>query len=97
MVLDNSKSMTETYENKIKNQYVIEAAKQFANSLFEYFENIKIGVVGFSSELYTNTYREGTLNDATLLLGLSDSKESVNSSISGYSKMVDLVLTLKQD
>ncbi len=86
LVLDNSKSMTETYENKIKNQYVIEAAKQLTNSLFEYFENIKIGVVGFSSELYTNTYREGTLNDATLLLGLSDSKESVNSSISGYSK-----------
>ena len=67
LVLDNSKSMTESYQNKAKNQYVIEAATKFTENLFNHFKNIKIGVVGFSSENYTTTYREGTLNDAQLL------------------------------
>lgn len=84
LVLDSSKSMSETYKNKIKNQYVIDAADSFTDNLFEYFENIKIGVVGFSSENYTDTYREGTINDAKLLLNLSSSKEDIKSSINNY-------------
>lgn len=46
----------------------------------------KIGVVGFSSENYTTTYREGTLNDAKLLLSLSNSKDDVLASINSYTE-----------
>lgn len=86
LVLDNSKSMTESYQNKAKNQYVIEAATKFTENLFNHFKNIKIGVVGFSSENYTTTYREGTLNDAKLLLSLSNSKDDVLASINSYTE-----------
>lgn len=89
--------MTESYQNKAKNQYVIEAATKFTENLFNHFKNIKIGVVGFSSENYTTTYREGTLNDAKLLLSLSNSKDDVLASINSYTEMVALVPILRLD
>lgn len=86
LVLDNSKSMTETYKNKVKNQYVVETANKFTENLFNYFENIKIGIVGFSSIADLTTYHEGTLDDAKLLLNLSNSKDTIKNTISSYSE-----------
>ncbi len=86
LVLDNSKSMTETYKNKVKNQYVVETANKFTENLFNYFENLKIGIVGFSSITNTSTYTEGTINDAKLLLNLSNSKDTIKNTISSYSE-----------
>ncbi len=87
LVLDNSNSMNSNYKSKPKKEYVIETANKFVDSLFEYFDNLKVGVVGFSSvDSVSNTSATlGTSNDAKLLLNLSNSKQSVKSAISSYS------------
>lgn len=90
LVLDNSSSMTKTYQNKTKMEYVVETANLFTDSIFEHFDNAKIGVVSFSSldEVVNGEIDPsvvlGTINDATLLLPLSDSKDAVKSTISSY-------------
>ena len=84
LVLDNSNSMTKTYNDKNKMEYVIEAANEFATSLLEKFENCKIGVVSFSSVKTAEGATYGTLSDAKLLSPLSDSKDTVLSKISEY-------------
>lgn len=82
LVLDNSHSMTSTYEGKEKRQYVAETASAFVNALFDHYENAKIGIVSFSSVDSGTTL--GTENDAKLLLNLSDSKDAVQSTITNY-------------
>lgn len=82
LVLDNSHSMTSTYEGKEKRQYVAETATSFVNALFDHYENAKIGIVSFSSVDLGSTL--GTENDATLLLSLSDSKDTVQNTITNY-------------
>lgn len=82
LVLDNSHSMTSTYEGKEKRQYVAETASSFVNALFDHYENAKIGIVSFSSVDSGTTL--GTENDAKLLLNLSDSKDAVQSTITNY-------------
>ena len=82
LVLDNSHSMTSTYEGKEKRQYVAETATSFVNALFDHYENAKIGIVSFSSVNLGSTL--GTENDAKLLLGLSDSKDTVQNTITNY-------------
>ena len=82
LVLDNSHSMTSTYEGKEKRQYVAETATSFVNALFDHYENAKIGIVRFSSVNLGSTL--GTENDAKLLLGLSDSKDTVQNTITNY-------------
>lgn len=82
LVLDNSHSMTSTYEGKEKRQYVAETATSFVNALFDHYKNAKIGIVSFSSVNLGSTL--GTENDAKLLLGLSDSKDAVQNTISNY-------------
>ena len=82
LVLDNSHSMTSTYEGKEKRQYVAETASAFVNALFDHYENAKIGIVSFSSVDSGTTL--GTENDAKLLLNLSDSKDSVQRTITNY-------------
>lgn len=84
LVLDNSNSMTKTYNDKNKMEYVIDSAKQFATSLLEKFENCKIGVVSFSSVKTAEGATYGTLNDAKLLSPLSDSKDTILSKIAEY-------------
>ena len=80
--LDNSHSMTSTYEGKEKRQYVAETATSFVNALFDHYENAKIGIVSFSSVNLGSTL--GTENDAKLLLSLSDSKDTVQNTITNY-------------
>lgn len=82
LVLDNSHSMTSTYEGKEKRQYVAETATSFVNALFDHYENAKIGIVSFSSVNLGSTL--GTENDAKLLLSLSDSKDTVQNTITNY-------------
>lgn len=82
LILDNSHSMTSTYEGKEKRQYVAETASSFVNALFDHYENAKIGIVSFSSVDLDSTL--GTENDAKLLLNLSDSKDAVQNTITNY-------------
>lgn len=82
LVLDNSHSMTSTYEGKEKRQYVAETATSFVNALFDHYENAKIGIVSFSSVNLGSTL--GTENDAKLLLSLSNSKDTVQNTITNY-------------
>ena len=82
LILDNSHSMTSTYEGKEKRQYVAETASSFVNALFDHYENAKIGIVSFSSVDLNSTL--GTENDAKLLLNLSDSKDAVQNTITNY-------------
>lgn len=88
LILDDSYSMTKSYGGKSKTQYVAEAANAFTDSLFNLFENLKIGIVSFScaeqSNLTDSTFHDGTLDDAKLLIPLSNSKESVKAKIEEY-------------
>lgn len=88
LVLDDSYSMTKEYNGKSKSDYVAEAANAFTNSLFEHFENLKIGIISFScaeqSDLQNSTFHDGTLDDAKLLMPLSNSKESIMAKIEEY-------------
>ena len=90
LVLDNSYSMTKTYNGKSKMEYVKETASAFTDALFEYFTNPKIGLVSFSSVDTTASggvsIQLGTINDANLLLPLSNSKDAIKSKITEYTK-----------
>lgn len=85
-VLDNSYSMTKTYNNKVKTDYVAEAANDFTHSLLEKFENAKIGLVSFSSVKVAEGAVYGTENDAKLLSGLSNSETDLKAKIEDYKK-----------
>lgn len=82
LILDNSHSMTSTYKEKEKRQYVAETASAFVNALFDHYEKAKIGIVSFSSVDLGSTL--GTENDAKLLLNLTDSKDAVQNTINNY-------------
>lgn len=82
LILDNSHSMTTSYNNKEKRQYVAETASAFVDSIFDYFDDAKVGIVSFSSVDVGSTL--GTENDAKLLLNLSNSKDTVQNTITNY-------------
>ena len=82
LILDNSHSMTLSYEGKEKRQYVVETASSFVDALFNYYEKTKIGIISFSSVDLDSTL--GTENDAKLLLSLSNSKDAVQNTITNY-------------
>ncbi len=88
LILDNSTSMTKEYNSKNKIDYVSQTAATFADSMFDYFENLKMGIISFScAELRSaagTAFHDGTLEDAVLTLPLSDSKENVKSKIEEY-------------
>ena len=75
-VIDNSTSMTEQYNGITRKQAVINSANSLADKLFESNPNVQIGIVGFSTG-----DQEGTINDAELRLGLTNSKEEVQTAI----------------
>lgn len=83
-VLDNSNSMTKTYQGKTKKDYVIETANHFTDTLLESFSNAKIGIVSFSSTKEFVQGTTGSLADATLLLPLSSEKETIKNTVSSY-------------
>lgn len=82
LILDNSHSMTTSYNNKEKRQYVAETASAFVDSIFDYFDDAKVGIVSFSSVDVGSTL--GTEDDAKILLNLSNSKDTVQNTITNY-------------
>lgn len=88
LVLDNSTSMERTYNENSKKDYITETANLFVDSLFEYFEDVKVGIVSFSCvepvSSEDNSYQDGTESDAKLLLELSNSQESIKNKILEY-------------
>lgn len=83
LVIDNSSSMRENNVGNItRQQAVIDSANKLVDKLFEANQNAKIGVVSFSSLDTTKGETEGTINDATKVLDLSNSKTDVKSAIS---------------
>ena len=87
-VIDNSSSMVESYiGDKTRKQAVIDSANSLVDKLFASNPNVKIGVVGFSSLDTTVGETEGTINDATLRLELSNSQDDVKGAITNLSNL----------
>ena len=99
LVLDNSESMTTTYQEKQKIEYVKETASLFTDAMFEYFSNIQMGVISFSSvdTVENPSATLGTTSDAQLLLPLSNSSKTIKNSINSYGNQLVLTPILKQD
>lgn len=83
-VIDNSTSMLEEYNGVTRKQAVINSANSLANKLFESNPNVEIGIVGFST-----SDQEGTISDAELRLGLSNSQEEVQNAITNLADYQD--------
>lgn len=82
-VIDNSSSMTESFVGEgTRKDAVIKSANSLVSKLFKSNPKAKIGVVGFSSLDTSAGETEGTLNDATLCLDLSNSETDVKNAIS---------------
>ena len=80
LVLDNSDSMLDKVsENKTRKDLIFEAATTLVSKLLQDAE-LKIGIVGFSTN--TNVNKEGTLEDASLISGLSNDVTTLTNSIS---------------
>ena len=105
LVIDNSASMTSNYVNGItRKQAVINSANSLVQKLFNSNPNVKIGVVSFSSLDSSAGETEGTINDANLLLGLSNSETQVQNTITNLSEVevgprtnIEAGLTIAQD
>ena len=82
LVIDNSKSMEDTIEgtNNTRKDLVIESATTLVNTLLDKNENLKIGVVSFSTN--EDVSKEGTIEDATLVSDLSTDSQALVSAIS---------------
>ena len=88
LVIDNSSSMVKNYVgDKTRKQAVIDSANSLVDKLFNSNPNVKIGVVGFSSLDTTAGETEGTINDATLRLGLSNTQNDVKTAITNLSDL----------
>ena len=83
-VIDNSTSMLDQYNGVTRKQAVIDSANSLAEKLFESNPNVEIGIVGFST-----SDQEGTINDAELRLGLSNSQEEVQNAITNLANYQD--------
>lgn len=81
LVIDNSLSMEETFDGTTtREELVIESATNLVNTILEGNENLKIGVVSFSTN--TDVSLEGTIEDANLVSDLSDDPQALVSAIS---------------
>ena len=77
LVIDNSTSMIRAdVGGMTRKEAVVNAAGTLVDKLFEASPQANVGVVSFSS-----SDQEGTINDAELLLGLSNSKDEVQNAI----------------
>ena len=86
-VIDNSSSMSEQYNGLTRKQAVIDSANSLTDRLFNSNPNVEIGVVGFSSLDFIAGETEGTINDATLKLKPSSSKDAVKGAISDLANL----------
>ena len=81
-VIDNSLSMTEnTVEGVTRREAVFTAAKTLAEKILTAQPSTKIGVVRFSTT--TDVSREGTLDDASLVLSATSNLNSIKEGIDG--------------
>lgn len=86
-VIDNSSSMLQTYEDTTRKQAVIDAANSLVEKLYTANSKAKVGVVGFSSLDFSKGETEGTINDAQLRLGLSNSEADVKQAITNLAEL----------
>ena len=104
-VIDNSSSMTSSYVGSgTRKDAVIKSANSLIDKLFKANNKAKIGIVGFSSLDSSAGETEGTINDATLSLGLSSSKDEVSKAVSDLANLktgprtnIEAGLTIAQD
>ena len=81
LVLDNSDSMKlETSTETVRKDLVFESAKTLVSNLLKDNENLKIGVVSFSTN--TDVSKEGTTEDAEVVSKLSNDSNALLNSIS---------------
>lgn len=80
LILDNSNSMLDEVNNTTREELVVNSAKTLVNNLLKDNNNLKIGVVSFSSN--TDVSKEGTIEDASLISELSSDVAKLNNSIS---------------
>lgn len=81
LLLDNSDSMKlETTEGKIRKDLIFNSAKKLISNLLENNEELKIGVVSFSTN--TDISKEGTIEDASVVSGLSNDINTLTNAIS---------------
>lgn len=81
LVLDNSDSMKlETSTGTVRKDLVFESAKTLVSNLLKDNENLKIGVVSFSTN--TDVSKEGTTEDAQVVSKLSNDSNALLNSIS---------------
>ncbi len=78
LVIDNSDSMATEISGKTRKDLVFESAKALVSNLLKDNDNLKIGIVSFS----TNYPSEGTIDDATLESALSSDSTTLNNAIS---------------
>ena len=84
LVLDNSDSMNESIDENntqspTRKDTIFEAAKTLVSKLLEGNNDLKVGIVSFSSN--TDTSKEATLEDASLVADLSTNVTSLSSAI----------------
>ena len=80
LVIDNSDSMLDEVDNTTREELVVNSAKTLVNNLLKDNDNLKIGVVSFSSN--TDVSKEGTIEDASLVSELSNDATKLNNFIS---------------
>ncbi len=81
LVIDNSQSMENTVEGTTtRKDLVIQSANTFINAILKDNDDLKVGIVSFSTNV--DVSKEGTLEDATLVSNLSSDSQSLVSAIS---------------
>ena len=81
LVIDNSQSMEDIVEGTTtREDLVIESANTLVNTILEGNDNLKVGVVSFSTN--ADVSKEGTIEDANLVSDLSSDPQSLTSAIS---------------
>lgn len=82
IVLDNSNSMTDEVSNgKTRKDLIFNSANSLINNLLKDNEQLKIGIVSFSTN--TDISKEGTIDDASVASKLTDNPELLKKAIAG--------------
>ena len=83
LVIDNSKSMSDNTltDGRTRKEAVFTAAKSLTNQIIQEQPTTKIGVVSFSSN--SDTTKEGTLEDAKLVIMPTNSATDITTAIDG--------------
>lgn len=84
LVLDNSNSMMdEISSGKTRKDLIFDSAKSFVSDLLKDNEQLKIGIVSFSSN--TDYSKEGAIEDATVVSDLTNDSATLTNAISNIS------------